>query len=301
MSFRERYFRSSDGLSLYYRDYGSGGNVVLCLHGLTRNSRDFHDLAEHLSARYRVLAADIRGRGKSDRDRRPARYTPAVYVRDAWRLLDQAGVDRFTLIGTSLGGLMGMIMANQQAGRLRGLVLNDIGPEVPPAATARILEYAGRTPPAADWAEAARQSRQAYELALPDLPDSFWDDYARQGWRENSAGRPEPDVDPAVGDVLRNPPLAARAIQCLYRRGLVRRVGGVPLNLWEAFRAVTMPCLVIHGKLSDVLTPDIIDRMRAIKPVLEAVDVPHRGHTPLLDEPVARGAIDSFLARVHET
>ena len=298
MNYREHRYTSRDGLSLYFRDYGSGGPVVLCLHGLTRNSRDFHVLASHLCERYRVLVPDVRGRGRSDRDANRNNYNPAVYVRDAWQLLDGQEIREVALIGTSMGGLMGMIMADQQAARLRGLVLNDIGPEVPGAAVARIMAYAGKSLPVQNWDEAAERTREAYEPALPGMPAEFWREYVRLGWRENDTGRPEPDVDPAVGEALRNPPRILRALQWLRRHGLVRRVAGVALDPWDAFRSVTMPGLLIHGVNSDVLTDDIIRRMRAVKPDLEVLDVPDRGHAPLLDEPVAQGAIDAFLARL---
>ena len=300
--FFEHRYTSGDGLSLYCRDYGFDANlrrdVVLCLHGLTRNSKDFHGLAARLSGRFRVLCPDVRGRGQSDRDRCRAHYNPGTYVRDTWALLDFLEVRAVAVIGTSLGGLMGMIMADQQPERIRGLVLNDIGPEVPPSAIARILAYTGRTPPARDWNEAAEQTRKAYEIALPGMPAAFWHDYARQGWRENSAGRPEPDVDPAIGDVLRRPPRTARLVQWLHRHRLVRRVAGVAIDPWDAYRSVTAPYLLIHGERSDVLTADIIRRMRSVKPELEVIDVPGRGHTPLLDEAVAVTAIETFLATV---
>ena len=131
MTFSEHRFTSRDGLSLYYRSYDPGadgrsdvqpGPVVLCLPGLTRNSKDFHDLATHLvnqpGGPWRVICPDLRGRGQSDRDRNYHHYHPATYVRDTWRLLDQAGIDQVIIVGTSLGGLMAMIMAAQQARRL---------------------------------------------------------------------------------------------------------------------------------------------------------------------------------------
>lgn len=299
--FSEHRYRSRDGLWLYYRAYGSGDHTILCLHGLTRNSKDFHALALHLAGRYRVICPDVRGRGQSDRDPKSRHYHPGTYVRDVWRLLEREAIEHVTVIGTSLGGLMGMIMADQHPERLDALVLNDIGPELPARAVARILAYAGRTPPAPDWDEAAEQTRRAYEIALPDMPDAFWREYARLSWRENADGKPEPDVDPAVGDILRQPSRALRWMHWLARHRLAHRVGGVALDPWDSFRSVTMPCLVIHGELSDVLTADIIVRMQALKPDLEVVHVPGRGHTPLLDEPEALAAIDAFLVQIYRS
>jgi pimeloyl-ACP methyl ester carboxylesterase len=305
VSHTEQRFTSHDGLSLYYRDFGGGEDVVVCLPGLTRNCKDFEDLAEHLARPgsagapngWRVITPDLRGRGRSDHDPKPANYHPGTYVRDTWRLLDGLGIDRVALIGTSLGGLMSMIMADQQPARLRGVVLNDVGPEVPPEAVGRILQYVGRSPPAASWEAAAEEARRNYGLALPGVADDFWGRYARLSWKENAAGKPAPDMDPAIGDALRRAQGAVKLLRWLRRRGLVKRVRGLPIDTWDAFAAVTMPCLLLHGALSDVLTADIVRRMQERKPHLEVVQVPDRGHAPLLDEPIARAAIDDFLAR----
>jgi pimeloyl-ACP methyl ester carboxylesterase len=302
MSYSEHRFESQDGLSLYYRSFGAGEDVAVCLPGLTRNCKDFEDLAQHLAGRaerpWRVLTPDLRGRGRSDRDPKPGNYHPGTYVRDVWTLLDGLGVDRVALIGTSLGGLVSMIMADQQPARLRGVVLNDVGPEIPPEAVGRILQYVGRTPPAADWAGAAAAAKQNYGLAFPGVPDAFWDRYVRLSWAENAEGHPAPDTDPAVGDALRKAQGAVRVLRRLRRWGLLKRVGGVPIDTWDAFRAVTMPCLLLRGELSDVLTEDIVTRMQQAKPDLEVVRVPGRGHAPLLDEPLARAGTEGFLQRL---
>lgn len=298
MSYEEHHYRSADGLSLYYREYGAGDDVVLCLHGLTRNSKDFDVLARRLATRYRVICPDVRGRGRSERDPKPRRYLPGTYVRDIWRLLDSLSIQHPTVIGTSMGGLLAMIMADQQPDRLRGVVMNDIGPEVPPEASGRILAYVGRMSPPRDWDEAAAQTRTVYETGLPGMPDTFWKDFVRLSFRADAEGKPEPDFDPMIGDILRNPPRLVRLVLWLNRHGLVRRAGGMALDPWDAFRAMTVPCLVIHGAISDVLNDDIVRRMREAKPDLEVVEVPGRGHAPLLDEPEAIAAIDAFLERV---
>jgi len=302
VSYNEQRFQSRDGLSLYYRDYGQGDDVAVCLPGLTRNSKDFEDLATQLAGLeqrpWRVLCPDLRGRGRSDYDPRPANYHPGTYVADTWRLLDELGVQRVALVGTSLGGLMSMIMAYQQPGRLRGVVLNDVGPEIPPEAVGRILQYVGRTPPASDWATAAATARTNYGLAFPGVPDDFWPRYVRLSWAENAEGLPAPDMDPAIGDALRKAQTAVRVLRFLRRVGLVKRVGGVPIDTWEAFDALTMPCMLLQGERSDVLTDAIVGRMQTRKSDLEVVRVPDRGHAPLLDEPVARAAILDFVGRL---
>jgi pimeloyl-ACP methyl ester carboxylesterase len=298
MNYTEHHYPSADGLSLYYRSYGSGDDVVLCLPGLTRNCKDFHELALHLAGRWRVICPDIRGRGRSAWDPWHFRYNPGIYAADAWRLMDHLGIKRFAIIGTSLGGLISMIMADQQHSRLRGIVLNDIGPEIPDAAVARIKAYAGQMKPAANWNEAVQNTRGAYELALPGMPDDFWENFTRLSYRENAEGVPKPDVDPAIGAALRNPPAILTALQWLNRQGLLKRIGGVAIDPWDAFRAISMPCLVVRGAISDVLTPEIVAKMRAVNPQLEVVDVPGRGHAPLLDEPESVSAIDAFLQKL---
>jgi pimeloyl-ACP methyl ester carboxylesterase len=302
MSHTEHRYQSPDGLSLYYRSYGSGDNVVLCLPGLTRNCKDFEDLAEHLAGhpatRWRVLTPDLRGRGRSAHDPKPGNYNAGTYAADTWRLLDELSIGRAALIGTSLGGLISLIMADQQPERLRGVVINDMGPEVPPEAVRRILQYVGRTPPAADWAAAARDAAQNYGLAFPGMPDDFWQRQVRLYWKENEQGKPAPDMDPAIGDALRKAQSAMKILRPLRRMGLLKRVRGVPIDPWDLFRALTMPGLLLRGQLSDVLTEETVACMRSVKPDLEVVRVPDRGHAPLLDEPVARDAIDNFLKRL---
>lgn len=301
MSYSEYRYRSGDGLTLFCRCYGYGDDVAVCLPGLTRNSKDFADLAEHLAQRdrrpWRVLCPDLRGRGRSDRDPKPARYRPGIYAGDIWRLLDSLGVHRVVLIGTSLGGVLAMVMASQKPGRLRGVVLNDIGPELPPDAVMRILQYVGRVPPAANWQTAAAAAQDHYGLAFPGVPDDFWPGYVRLFWKEDADGKPAPDMDPAIGDALRRTYRIAKWVRWVHRFG-VRRIGGVPIDMWEAFDAVVMPCLLLQGVLSDVLTAEQVGRMRARKPDLQFVQVPERGHAPLLNEPEARAAIDAFLARL---
>ncbi len=295
MTASEHHYTSHDGLDLFCREYGEGPDTVICLPGLTRNSKDFERLAEHLADRWRVLTPDLRGRGQSARDPNWKQYLPPTYVKDTWTLMDTLGLESAAIIGTSLGGLMAMIMADQQPQRLRGVVMNDVGPEVAPAALARILEYAGRTPPQPDWAAAADMTRQNYEIAYPDEDEAFWDRQARLAWRELDDGRVAPDYDPAIGDALRHVAKSMWLVRLLQKFG-IRRLKGLNLSPWDNFRQMNMPVLLLEGGISDIVTPETIGRMKAIKPDLEVVEVPGRGHAPTLDEPEARAAIDRFLA-----
>jgi pimeloyl-ACP methyl ester carboxylesterase len=277
----DHFYDSPDGLRLYYRDYPAeqpGWLPVLCLHGLTRNSRDFADLAGHLSRRHEVLAADLRGRGRSAWDPDPTHYQLTTYVEDAWALLDSRGIQRVLIVGTSLGALMGMVMA-ARPDRIAGVVLNDAGPELDLVGLLRIGGYAGKLPPVKSWAEAAAQARLIHLAALPELTEAQWLDYARRNYRENAAGVPVPDLDPQIAAAFKTPPTG-------------------PLQMWPLYAAIkAVPMLVLRGALSDLLSAATVERMVREKPDLEYVTVANRGHTPILNEPECLQAIDAFLSR----
>ncbi|HTX23713.1 MAG TPA: alpha/beta hydrolase [Steroidobacteraceae bacterium] len=277
------FFRSADGLQLYCAVYAPdepGGLPVLCLPGLTRNSRDFAALARHLSARHEVLAADLRGRGRSEWDSDASRYQLPTYVQDVWSLLDERRVNRVVVVGTSLGALIGMTMAAMFPQRLAGVVLNDAGPEIDPTGARRIASYAGRLPPVSSWSEAAAQAKSVYGPALPGLTDAHWLDYARRGYRENAAGVPVADMDPKIAAALSAAATAA------------------PVNLWPLYaRIQSVPMLVIRGALSDILSAATVARMVREQPHVEHITVANRGHAPLLNEPECVAAIDAFIAR----
>jgi pimeloyl-ACP methyl ester carboxylesterase len=276
------FFTSADGLRLYCGLYAAerpGGVPVLCLPGLTRNSRDFGALARHLSAAHEVLTPDLRGRGRSAWDQDASHYQLPFYVQDAWSLLDARGVKRVLVIGTSLGALMAMVMAATRPDRVAGIVLNDAGPEIDPAGVRRIAGYAGKLPPVTSWQEAAAQTKSVYSAALPGLSDTQWLEFTHRGYRENAAGVPVPDVDPKIAEALRNPTAG-------------------PADLWPLYAQIQhVPMLVIRGALSDILSAATVARMLREQPDLEHVTVANRGHTPLLDEPECLTAIDAFLAR----
>lgn len=277
-----KYYDSADGLRLFYREYGRDrtGAPVLCLPGLTRNSRDFEDLAAHLSARHRVVAPDLRGRGYSQHDPDWRNYHPGTYVSDVLALLDHLGIDRVVVIGTSLGGLIAMAMALRHRARIAGAVLNDIGPEIAAAGLERIQAYTGRLPPVRSWEEAVAQTREVYAAWWPGLSDEAWLRMARRAYREQENGSPVLDMDPAIG----------RA---------VRELGPQAGDPWQAFDALRgLPVLVLRGEMSDILSGEILGRMQARNPDLVAVTVPRRGHVPLLDEPESLEAIDDFLGEL---
>jgi pimeloyl-ACP methyl ester carboxylesterase len=286
--YTERFYRSRDGLQLYYRDYPGDPNTVpvLCLHGLTRNCRDFEALALRIAPGRRVITPDFRGRGRSQYDVLWMNYHPMTYVDDMWALLRDAGCDRVIAIGTSLGGLVVMLMAAVRAQTFAGVVLNDIGPEIDPSGAERIRGYAGRFPPPRTWDEAIEQTKVAFGAAFPDFTAAQWQTFVRLAYSEDSTGSPKLDVDPRVGD-------AVRAIQPL---------PGATQFMWSAFGALrNTPTLAIRGQLSDVLSVAIFDRMQREHPDLQRVTVPNRGHVPLLDEPQSLAALERLLASAKVT
>lgn len=276
------FYKSHDGLNLYYRDFGSdkSGTPIICLPGLTRNSRDFEDLANYLSDRRRVITTDLRGRGFSDYDENWENYHPLTYVQDVWSLLDHLGIDQVIVIGTSLGGLCAMVMSATNHDRIAGVVMNDIGPEINPAGIARVQEYTGRVPPVTSWDEAAQQTKEIYGEWLPGLSDEDWQKMAWRAYREDENGVPRLDMDMNIGEA-------------------VRKVGAQKGDPWQLFDSFgEMPVTVLWGVMSDILTEDIVDKMKARKPDLQVAPIPNRGHVPLLNEPESLAAIDEFLERV---
>jgi pimeloyl-ACP methyl ester carboxylesterase len=274
---------SHDGrLRLYGRAYGpvDAARTILCLHGLTRNSLDFDALARRLSAAgERVLSFDQRGRGRSGWDDDAANYRVDVYVRDMLGALDQLGVERAILIGTSMGGLMSMLMASSAPERVAAMVLNDIGPEVDPRGVERIRSYVGKRPPPASWDDAARAVARDNAIAFPDYGHDDWLAAARRTFVEDAEGRPVAAYDPAIAVGLKTETTAA--VADLW-------------PMWDGLKA--FPILAIRGELSDLFSQSTLEQMAARHPGLQTAIVPLRGHAPMLDEPVALAAIDRFLA-----
>lgn len=279
-----RYFEAPDGRRLAYQDTGGTGPVVLCLAGLTRNARDFAGLAAHLAegpnGRYRVLRLDSRGRGLSDwADDAIAEYTVPVEAGDALALLDHLEVARAAIVGTSRGGILGMMIGATAPGRLSCLVLNDIGPVVEPRGLDNIMGYLGIEPEAARFREAAAALEKSMGPAFPDLSALQWLGFARTIYRDEG-GRPRLSYDARLRDAVE----AALA--------------GAPADLWALFDALAgLPILTIRGENSDILSAETLAEMARRRPDMAHVTVTNRGHAPFLDEPAAVAAIDEFLER----
>jgi pimeloyl-ACP methyl ester carboxylesterase len=279
-----RFFTSGDGLQLFYRDFAPLAQTaklpVLCLPGLTRNSRDFTHVAGRIRQDRRVLCADLRGRGLSQHDPVWQNYHPGTYLADIGLLLNDAGVSRCVLLGTSLGGILSMLLGAMNPNLVAGVILNDVGPEVAPEGLARIAAYVGRHAPPASWDEAVATVRATYEIGMPGLSHEEWVTHTKRSYSD-VGGVPRLDMDPLIGEAVRSAPAAAAP------------------DLWPLFAALRpVPTLALRGATSDILSESTFDRMMREKPDLVRVEVPQRGHTPMLDEPISVAAIDEFLARV---
>ena len=277
------WWTSNDGLRLHYRDYaGSAARPpILCIPGLTRNARDFEGVADRLAGEWRLICVELRGRGNSAYAPNPMTYVPPVYWQDMEALIAGLKLKRFVLFGTSLGGLITMLLALAGRERIAGALLNDIGPVIEERGLEHIRAYVGRPKEMRSWAEAARFVAEAQNDRYPDWEKARWDVYARRLCREEADGSIVFDYDMRLAEPFRAPG------------------GDTGFDLWTAFRALKgIPSLIVHGELSDLLSEETVARMVEEDPAMEAVTVPRVGHAPTLDEPEAQAAIDRLLARV---
>jgi pimeloyl-ACP methyl ester carboxylesterase len=286
-AWRDLWWRSADGLDLFARDYpaasGPARLPVVCLHGLTRNSKDFEEIAPWIARLgRRVICVDVRGRGLSARDPDPGNYVPKTYARDVLALMDGLGIARAIFVGTSMGGIITMALALLRPRAVAAAILNDVGPVVSPEGVERIKSYAGRPVEIADWAEAADYVRRVNGLAFPDRGEADWHHFARRTFRDLE-NVPVLDYDPQI--------------MAPFGKGPTRAPG---LLGWLLFRRLARhrPALLVRGALSDILSPAIVARMRSHAPRMDYVEVPNVGHAPMLTEPAALGALQSFFGKI---
>jgi len=292
-NYSEISYASDDGLRLYARDYAAGAPAggpmparlpVICIHGLTRNSSDFDELAPLIAAlSRRVLAVDVRGRGHSGRDPNPDNYNPVVYANDVARLMRELGIARAVFVGTSMGGLITMTLAAQHLDLVAAAILNDIGPVLSEKGLARIAGYTGKRVALGSWTEAAGYVRDINQCAFPGNADAEWDKWARRAFEQDGEGRLAPRYDPNIGIALQTGKLrpTSLAARMAFRRLARKR-----------------PTLLVRGELSDLLEVRQSDWMRRAAPGMQYVEVPKVGHAPMLTEPAALEAIAQFLATV---
>ncbi|MGP7796116.1 alpha/beta fold hydrolase [Sphingomonas sp. CLY1604] len=281
VAYEHCYWTSGDGLKLHYRLYAGdeGAPPVVCLPGLTRNARDYEGLAERLAGPRQVIAVDFRGRGKSEYARDPMTYVPATYVADVQALLAARGIGRFVAVGTSLGGIVTMLLAAAGA-PIAAALLNDVGPEIDPAGITRIRGYVGKGSSCPTWMHAARTLAEANGDVYPDWTIEQWLAMAKRVYRLNSAGRIVLDYDLKIAEPFKVPGNEAAP------------------DMWGALAALrTVPVLVVRGGRSDVLAPAVAERMAASLDRAELVTVPGVGHAPTLTEADVAAPIDRLLAQ----
>jgi len=259
-----------------YYEWGEPSNprVVICVHGVGRNGRDFDVLAEALAPTHRVLAVDMPGRGNSDWLSDPNDYVFPTYLTTLTALIARSGADSVDWVGTSMGGLLGIVAAAQPKSPLHRLVVNDVGPQIEPAALARIGSYFGMDPTFATYPEIEAYIR---EISAPfgTLTDRQWEYLTRTNVRQRADGRWGIVYDPGIAVPFRNAP--------------------APPDLWPVWEAIRCPVLVLRGTQSDLLSRNVADQMSARGPKPRVIEFPGVGHAPMLLEPGQYQPVVEFL------
>lgn len=274
-------FKTSDGLSLAYRDTGQGV-TVLCLAGLTRNMEDFAALIAARPDACRYICLDSRGRGASDYASDPETYTVAQEAQDALALLDHLNLEQVAILGTSRGGLLAMAIAALAPDRLKGVFFNDVGPQLELSGLQAIAGYIGLQPSAKTHAQMATALQNLNRDSVAGLSFSDWEALSRRSYTQTTDGlmlRYDPRLRDGVMTVLKTPET-------------------VP-DLWPYFAALSgLPVAVLRGANSDLLSPETLKQMRQQHPGLLAADVPGRGHVPFLDEAESLSLFDTWIQRI---
>lgn len=290
-TYEDRFWESVDGLKLHYRDYPGRSDrpPLLCLHGLTRNARDFERLAERYAGDWRVIVPEMRGRGESDYAKDTSTYLPPVYVGDVLKLLADEGIGRFVSIATSMGGLMTMMMALVKPEMIAGALLNDIGPVVETGGIDHIRSYLGQQRSYPTWMHAARALQEVQHQAHPDFTIDDWLVMAKRSMFLGQNGRISFDYDMGIAEPFNSAGAIANESE----------TGTQAPDLWPAFLALSgRPLLLVRGGLSTLLKEETALEMQRRVPELDLVTVPRSGHAPTLDEPEVLEALDRMLAKV---
>jgi pimeloyl-ACP methyl ester carboxylesterase len=288
IGFEERFFTASDGLRLYGRDYGHpepetrNERPIVCLPGLSRNSRDFHLLATHLSTQAdrprRVVTLDYRGRGRSEWDPDPGHYTLPVEAEDVLTACAALDIQQAVFIGTSRGGLITHLLAAMRPAILRGVILNDIGPVIEIGGLLQIRNYLDARPTLHSWEDAVQNLRRVHGAAFPAIDPSDWTDMAHAIFAEKS-GMIVADFDPALIPPLRD----------------LTEDTQIP-DLWALFEGLKpVPLMTIRGEHSTILSQATFSEMANRHPGMAAVTAQGQGHAPLLHRPDMMAAIRRFI------
>ncbi|WP_108812764.1 alpha/beta fold hydrolase [Sphingorhabdus sp. Alg231-15] len=281
-NYQDQFWQSEDDLSLHYRDYASNSTKtpIICVPGLTRNSRDFEHLGALLCGDRRVIMVNLRGRGQSDYAKDSTTYNPKTYVADIVRLMDEIDLPKAVFFGTSLGGIVTMLMASMHSGRVAGALLNDIGPEIDQRGLDRIGEYVGQGRSFDTWAHAARDLAESSANIFPDYTLKEWISFAKKLYRMNSSGRIKLDYDMKISEPF-------------------DRKGNGSDAMWRALEAFKdLPTLILRGETSDLFSEATATKMLGMMQNGELVTVPRVGHAPTLEEPQSLDAIAALLQRV---
>ena len=280
--YAERRFTAQDGLSIYYRDYGdplSERMPVLCLPGMTRNSKDFDRLARRLCKDRRVICPDYRGRGQSDRDPDWRRYRPETDLSDIRHLLAVAGIGRVFVVGTSMGGLLAAGMAVAMPSMIAGALVNDVGPRIAADGLGNIVRYLSKTEPHDSWDDAVASMLKSFPN-LPVYADGDLMAIVQATFRVGDDGRIHADWDPALVK-----PLIAGHHKSY--------------DFMALFRALArLPGIALRGALSDVLDAATFREMGSMLPRFRQIVLPGVGHAPSLGEPAVLDALDELLAEI---
>lgn len=278
--FRDYYYSVADRLDLYARVYSGkpGRTPLLCLHGLTRNSADFHDLLVQLPD-WPAISVDCRGRGNSDYDPDPSRYQIGVYCQDVLILLEGLQHESVIAVGTSMGGLMTLTLANMRPGLFKAAIINDIGPEVDAAGLKRLQSYVGQATVFPNWGTAIAALQSQGPGIFPEYTAVDWRAFADRVCEETADGQVRFRYDPAINDNFKS---ADEAV--------------VPPDLWSLYtQPKALPMLIIRGETSDILSEKTAAKMVEDRDEARLITVPNRGHAPMLTEAVAIDAIVEFL------
>lgn len=280
-TYQDRYWQSEDGLKLHYLDYPSPSTAapIICIPGLTRNARDFMHLGEWIDGKRRIIMVNLRGRGDSEYAKDSATYNPRQYVADIIRLMDELAIARAVFIGTSLGGIITMLLALIEPARVAGAILNDIGPELDQKGLDRIASHVGQGRSFDTWAHAARDLAETSSDIFPDFTLNDWIAFAKKLYRMNSSGRIKLDYDMKIAEPFDSS-------------------GGGSGTLWKALESLAaVPTLILRGEISDLFTQAIAEKMMEKLGKAELVTVPRVGHAPTLEEPASLDAIARLLQR----
>lgn len=281
--FEDGYWASADELRLHYRDYPGAASraPLICMPGLTRNARDFEAVADILGGKRRMLAIDFRGRGESGYAKDPMTYLPITYAQDMGILLRDLDLQKFVLLGTSLGGIVSMLLAMEWKDRLAGVILNDVGPEIGKAGAERIRSYVGQGRSFETWMHAARAMAEVQEDVYPGYGLEEWLRFAKRTCKLASNGRIVFDYDMKISEPFKLPG------------------GEAGVDLWPLFNLLEdVPLLVLRGENSDILEKTTANKMVKKSGKASLVTIKGVGHAPSLDEPEAQAAILEFLKSV---